>query len=343
MKQDLLRHLSNFEPMNPRWIKYHLIFFAITWVFNYIFNFYFRIPGDRLLSYSLFFLVENIFLMAYFYSIMLLSLMLLNRMIYFIPFQLVFMLLGCFLLSLNPYFFYKMEHATQAFSTVYFMKMFDVAYMTFSGLGFLFLVKWSESMRQKSQLIESLGEAELLFLRSQMSPHFLLNTLNSIYSLALNKSPEIYSAIAELKSIYSYVQRSEGKVLLKKEIKYLESFINIQKRRFRDAVELTVSFEFDKDYEIEPLLLSSFMENAFKHGVSMKEYSYINIKLSVLEGRLEYLVVNSNHSLKYKDATSGIGVQNLSRRLELLYPDAFSLKYIQESSSYTAHLIIQQI
>src|SRR5690606_33546521 len=156
--------------------------------------------------------------------------------------------------------------------------------------------------------------------------------------LALNKSPEIYAAISELKNIYSYVQRSEGKVSLKKEIKYLENFIKIQKRRFRDAVELNVSFEFDGDYEIEPLLLSSFIENAFKHGVSMKEYSYISIKLSVLKGRLEYLVVNSNHSLKYKDSTSGIGIQNLSRRLELLYPEGFSLKYFQENTNYTSHL-----
>jgi LytS/YehU family sensor histidine kinase len=223
------------------------------------------------------------------------------------------------------------------------MKMFDIAFITFSSLGFLFLQKWDESASQKLKLIESLSEAEVIFLRSQMSPHFLLNTLNSIYSLALNKSPEIYPAISELKNIYSYVQREQGKVSLNDEILYLQNFIKMQKRRFGESVAVNVLFSVDKDYQLEPLLLSSFIENAFKHGISMKEHSYINIKLLVYDGKLEYEVENSNHSLKNKDLTSGIGLKNLSRRLELLYPANYFLRHFCDSQSYTAVLTIQNL
>ena len=161
--------------------------------------------------------------------------------------------------------------------------------------------------------------------------------------MALNKSPEIYLAVSELKNIYSYVRRSQQQMSLQDEIEYLENFIKIQKRRFRDAVALTISFKADADYQIEPLLLSSFVENAFKHGVSMKEQSFITIDLTVIKGRLTYSVVNSDHSKKSSDMNSGIGIQNLSRRLELLYPEKFSLSHVQRDNTYTATLTIQQL
>jgi two-component system, LytTR family, sensor kinase len=329
--------------MKDKWIKYHILFFAITWIYKYVFNFYLAIPDNELLSHSLFFLVDNAILVGYFYCFMFLSKFFLRRMVYFIPFQLIFMVVGCFILALFPYSFYLYEGAAYSFSYIYFMKMFEVAYITFGSLGFLFLKKWDESTNLKVQLIEALSHAELTFLRSQMSPHFLLNTLNSIYSLALNKSPEIYPAIAELKNIYSDIQRNQGKVSLKDEVAYLDSFIKIQRRRFGEGVELKVLFKVDRDYQIEPLLLSSFVENAFKHGVSMKERSYINISLFVTNGMLAYEVTNTDHSSKFKDSTSGIGIPNLFRRLELLYPGRFALRHSLKGNIYNSILIITQL
>jgi len=329
--------------MKAKWIKYHVLFFLITWTFNYVFNFYFRIPPNKLVPYTVFFILDYTALAGYFYTVFFLSSFALKRIVYLIPLQLVLMLVGCLVLSIVPAVFYTSQGIELNFSQHYFMTMFEIAFTTFSSLAFLFLQKWEESTSQKLQLIESLSEAELTFLRSQMSPHFLLNTLNSIYSMALNKSPDIYQAVAELKNIYSYVRRSQEQMSLQDEIDYLENFIKIQKRRFRDAVALTVSFTTDADYQIEPLLLSSFVENAFKHGVSMKEPSFISIDLTVNKGRLTYRVVNSDHSKKSVDRNSGIGIQNLSRRLELLYPENFSLHQEQRDQTYSAALTIQQL
>jgi two-component system LytT family sensor kinase len=327
--------------MNSKWIKYHVIFFAITWVFNYFFNFYPTIPLGRLLPYSLFFVVDYMLLVVCFYAMIFIAPFFLKKIILFIPSLIAFIILGCFILSIVPYYFHILEGSKINFSQVYFMKMFEVTYFKFSALAFFFLQKWEESSNQKMKLIESSSEAELIFLRSQMSPHFLLNTLNSIYSLALNNSPQTYPAISELKTIYSYIQREDGKVTLKDEIDYLQNFINMQKRRFGNSVSVNVLFSIDGEYTIEPLLLSSFVENAFKHGVSMKEPSFINVKLLVYNGDLEYEVENSNHSAKFKDKTSGIGLQNLNRRLELLYGSKAKLKQHYDSMTYTAVLTIK--
>lgn len=329
--------------MKAKWIKYHVLFFLITWTFNYVFNFYFTIPANKLVPYTVFFVLNYTMLAGYFYSVFFLSSFALKRIVYLIPLQLGLMLSGCLILAMLPAVFYKSQGVELNFSQHYFMAMFEIAFTTFSSLAFLFLQKWEESTSQKLQLIDSLSEAELTFLRSQMSPHFLLNTLNSIYSMALNKSPEIYLAVSELKNIYSYVRRSQQQMSLQDEIDYLENFIKIQKRRFRDAVALTISFKADADYQIEPLLLSSFVENAFKHGVSMKEASFIIIDLTVTKGRLTYTVVNSDHSKKSVDRNSGIGIQNLSRRLELLYSENFLLRHVQRDGTYTATLTIQQL
>lgn len=331
------------EVKTYKWITYHVIFFVITLIFNYVFNFYFKIPEGRLLSYTIFFAVDYAILIGYFYCMLYISKFVLRRMFLFIPFLFVCLFFVTFIFSFVPYHFYKIIGFPTPFIEVYFFKLFEMSYMTISSIGFLFLQNWDESTGQKMQLIESNSEAELTFLRSQMSPHFLLNTLNSVYSLALKKSPETYTAIGELKTIYSYIQKSDGKVSLKTEIEYLDNFIKIQKRRYGEAIVLHVSFTIDQDYQIEPLLLSSFIENAFKHGVSMKEQSFITIKLRVSEGKLRYVVYNSDHASIYKDATSGIGLQNLLRRLELLYPEKFSLEYFRKEKTFTSILTIEKL
>jgi two-component system, LytTR family, sensor kinase len=329
--------------MKNKWIKYYILFFSIIWIYNYTFNYYFQIPHGRILPYTLFFIIDNIILVVYFYANLFLSRFVLRKIVYLIPFQLVLMIVGCYLLSFAPWCFKTMEDLNPDFMQVYFMKMFDVAFISFGSISFLFLQKWDESTQQKLQLLESLTEAELTFLRSQMSPHFLLNTLNVIYSLALNKSPEIKLAMSELKNIYSYVRKNQEMVSLNDEIQYLENFIKIQKRRFGENLDLQLHILVDKDYLIEPLLLSTFIENAFKHGVSMRAPSYIHIDLSVTESRLEYLVINSDHSLKYKDSTSGIGFHNLSRRLQLLYPGRFSLEHFSSKGKYISKLILRNL
>lgn len=330
--------------MSHQWIKYHALFLIITWLFNYFFNFQSIIPEGEIFIYTLFFVIEYTILSIYFYVVMIISATLLDRMNYFIPLQLLFMQASCFFLTLIPWGFNLTQHARLSYLEIYFLKMFEVVYFTVSGIAFLFLQKWHESSNRKIKLLNSISEVENMFLRSQMSPHSLLNIFNTIYALSLSNSVETSSAIAEIKVIYSYLKQIEKqKVSLFSEVNFLHNYINIQKRRYGNCVKIHLDIDIDQDYLIEPFILTSFIENAFKHGTSMKHPSQIYLKLLVKKGRMDYEVLNTDYSQKSNDTLSGIGLQNLRRRLQFLYANSFNLECLKQNEQYVAKLNLLQI
>lgn len=167
-------------------------------------------------------------------------------------------------------------------------------------------------------------KTELSFLRSQINPHFIFNILNNLVALEQMKSPELGPTILKLSSLMQYMlyDTDEDKVVLSKEVDYLQSFIDLQKQRFGAKVPVNVSLDVPAGfYEIEPMLLIPFVENAFKHGVGLIERPCIEIDLRVREGVLYFIVRNRYNpaSAEIKDKSSGIGLGNVSRRLDLLY------------------------
>jgi sensor histidine kinase YesM len=161
-------------------------------------------------------------------------------------------------------------------------------------------------------------------LRSQINPHFIFNILNNLVALEQMKSPELGPTILKLSGLMQYMlyDTDEERVSLSREVEYLQSYIDLQRQRFGQKVPITVLLETPPgEYEIEPMLLIPFVENAFKHGVGLIENPGIEISLRVRGGVLYFSVRNKYNpdSREIKDKGSGIGLGNVRRRLKLLY------------------------
>ncbi len=209
----------------------------------------------------------------------------------------------------------------------------------------LLIDKSKMEQQQKERENETL-KSELSFLRSQISPHFLFNVMNNVVALSRLKPEKVEPTLIQLSHLMRYMlyNSDEKKVRILNEINYLESYIELQKLRFDDSINLV----FTKNYKntegglIEPMLLIPFVENAFKHGVGTVENSSINITLSLRDNILIFNVLNNFDPLSIltQNSDSGIGLKNVSRRLELLYGTNKSLKISDENGIFKVDLMI---
>jgi sensor histidine kinase YesM len=177
-------------------------------------------------------------------------------------------------------------------------------------------------------------KSELSFLRSQVSPHFMFNILNNLASLARKKSDQLESAIIQLSQLMRYsLYHTDKKVTLEQEAEYISNYIELQRMRFGSTITLHYHVNIErKDLMIEPMLLIPFVENAFKHGVGMMQHPVINVSLEGSSYGIVFNVKNKFYPLENsKDSSTGIGLQNVTRRLDLLYKDLYALKtYTQD-------------
>jgi two-component system, LytTR family, sensor kinase len=197
---------------------------------------------------------------------------------------------------------------------------------------------------KKEQETEKL-KSELSFLRSQISPHFIFNVLNSIVSLSRRKPERVEPVVVKLSDLMRYMlyESDDAKVSLERESQYLKAYIELQQLRFGDDIEIHFDIkDLDVTQTIEPMLLIPFVENAFKHGVGMIEKPTIDIDLHTAGNQIFFEVKNKvNRQYKeVKDGASGIGLANVKRRLELLYPDNHQLSINDEGEFYVIYLMI---
>ncbi|NIG57451.1 sensor histidine kinase [Chitinophaga sp. Cy-1792] len=184
--------------------------------------------------------------------------------------------------------------------------------------------------RLASEQVNENLQTELSFLRSQVSPHFMFNVLNNMVALARKKSDALEPSLIKLSSLMRYMlyETDEQKVPLAKETEYLQSYIDLQQQRFGKNVTITVNTDVpETGYEIEPMLLIPFVENAFKHGTGLIMEAKIDINLEIRDKYLFFTVKNKYNDIpmEIKDKTSGIGLSNVSRRLNLLYNQHYKL------------------
>lgn len=204
----------------------------------------------------------------------------------------------------------------------------------------------SDRMKFEQQHKERENEnlkSELSFLRSQVSPHFMFNVLNSLTSLARKKSDQLESAIIQLSQLLRYMlyESGDAKVTLETEADYLKTYIDLQKLRF--GVDVTVRYNAeieDRETPIEPMLVIPFVENSFKHGIGMVRDPMIEIQLKASAKELNFIVKNKfnkdeDHS---KDQSSGIGLANVRRRLDLLYKDNYTLLTSSQNDWFVVEL-----
>jgi two-component system, LytTR family, sensor kinase len=186
---------------------------------------------------------------------------------------------------------------------------------------------------------------ELKFLRSQVSPHFLFNVLNNLVSMARHKSDQLEPSLIKLSELIRYMlyASDEKKVPMEIEIQYLKSYIELQKLRFEESVEIGADIQLNAYAgSIEPMLLIPFVENAFKHGVSDVQNPFIHIALDITNNRLRFKVENKfGDDAQVKDGNSGIGLTNLKARLNLLYPRLHELSIVQADHIFHVDLSLQ--
>jgi hypothetical protein len=214
---------------------------------------------------------------------------------------------------------------------------------------FLFLgADWARQQQQLRELVvlkEQKTTAELHALRAQIHPHFLFNTLNTIYGEAMKGSSNVQDLILELSDILRYVtDHSESdSVPLKQEIRFLEQFIRLHQARYYDREIVRFTVEGDAGaIQIPPLLLITFVENCFKHGDLSQVDSVIEIRLTCDSDQLQLRTRNAVPEMReLPERTSGVGLNNARKRMDLRYGDRYKMEFHQEAGHYTLELTIQ--
>lgn len=211
--------------------------------------------------------------------------------------------------------------------------------------GIKVINQWLRSEQRNKEIANEKLKAELSFLKAQINPHFLFNTLNNIYALASVQSEHTAAAVMKLSSIMRYVltEARNDLVPLEKEIQFTSHYIELQKMRLTDKTIIDFTVQGDPlGRQIAPLLLLPFVENAFKYGISTRERSPIRILLEIKKDSLDFYICNQKHlstMLRVTDNT-GIGISNTKRRLDLFYEDKYALNIEDKSSDFSVKLKI---
>ncbi|NRB50123.1 MAG: histidine kinase [Saprospiraceae bacterium] len=216
------------------------------------------------------------------------------------------------------------------------------------SIGIRYLLDWYEESYKAKQILAQQQAAELQYLKAQINPHFLFNTLNNLYGLSLEASQKVPGMILRLSDILSYslYESAADQVSLEKEIQLIKDFIALEKERYGDRmqVDFDIDEEVDEQIEIAPLLLIPFVENAFKHGVKeATEAIPIHIQLAQVGSELRFQVQNRISEVlePSPNKKQGLGLKNLQRRLDLLYPSRHHLETTRRKDHFYAALKLQ--
>jgi hypothetical protein len=207
------------------------------------------------------------------------------------------------------------------------------------------VIKWLNEEGLRKDVEKEQLKTELALLRYQVSPHFFMNTLNNIHALVDINTETAKDAIIRLSTLMRYLlyDTSHGHTSLKKEIEFIESYISLMKLRFSKKVVITLEIPDQiPDLQIPPMLYNSIIENAFKHGVSYQQDSFVSFKLAVKEGHLFCEVKNSKHKNRanLEQSHSGIGMTNIKKSLELLFDQHYTLDILENDTTFTIQLTI---
>jgi two-component system LytT family sensor kinase len=213
------------------------------------------------------------------------------------------------------------------------------------GLMYFFAESWFTNSQRQQEILKEKLTAELAFLRSQINPHYLFNTLNDIYVLTYQKAPEAPEALLKLSEVLRYMLKESqtNSMPLSKEIDYLENVIELQRIGAKGNAFINLEIKGQiSGVEVASLLFIAFVENAFKHGVLLDPHHPVEIKLTVQENRLTFFCSNKRNQ-DQKDKTVGIGLVNVKRRLELLYEGNHQLEFDITAEHYTVTLTLTLI
>lgn len=224
------------------------------------------------------------------------------------------------------------------------MLFFNIFFIVFIAISIKFYKRWSERDRKSELMQKEKVEAELQMLKTQINPHFLFNTLNSIYVLALKNAEKTAETVLQLSDILDYIlyKINKPRVLLSDELHIIDNYIKLEKIRFTDRVEIDINRQiYNSNLQIPPMLILPFVENAFKHGVGKSmDKSWIKIYIKENEAHIDIEVSNSKKPVGVKSESSGIGLSNTLKRLTILYGENFNFDKIDTQYNFQVKLSI---
>jgi len=225
-------------------------------------------------------------------------------------------------------------------------RVITVVLNVLAAFFYRFTIDWFRNIRIRNQMQQQQLKSELAMLRNQINPHFLFNTLNNIDAMVYKVAPEGSLAINKLATIMRYMlyESNVAFVPLEKEIEYIENYFELQKLRLKnkEVVNLEIIGEVE-EIHLAPLLFIPFVENAFKHGTFGQKGPAIFCKLEVKESEVNFYIENSHEPklVESKDETRGIGLENVKRRLALIYPNKYTLEITQGPPLFKVQLTLQ--
>ena len=298
------------------------------------------------LVYYIFYLVNHFFLVNHIYSkkgiVYYLFSFVALMLIFTVPLCLLYYYLPAFRSTLN----YKLgedwigPEAPTAFFSTYSASIFYIMYLT---IPITILVQWIGMAKKVNALEQEKINTELNLLKQQINPHFFFNTLNNIYSMSRKKNKATPEAILQLSDLMRYViyKGQEDTVSLDQEIKYIEDYVELQKLRLHQQFDFQFNIDIiDNNCQVTPLLFIIFVENSFKHGIEVaSEDSYLHLNLIQNDSQIIFSCTNSIEE-KPKNKAVGLGLNNLERRLELSYPNAYNINLRKKNDHYQAILTL---
>ena len=209
--------------------------------------------------------------------------------------------------------------------------------------GLMISVKWTQSEQKRIRAEKENAESQLAFLQNQVSPHFFMNTLNNIHSLIDINTTEAKESIIKLSKLMRHLlyDSQVEQIPLKKEIEFIQNYVELMRLRFSEKVQIDLHIpEGIPNKSIPPLLFTSFVENAFKHGISYQASSYIDIAFSFGSDHLSFIIRNSISEIRKEEGPAGIGIDNSRKRLDLIYGDSYTLEIDDKKDEFVVSLNI---
>jgi len=329
-------------------IALHLVFWFCAWFFFFFYYKRYSEVNSYTLLASFINLVVAIATVYTFNYYLIPKILLKNQWKKFIAFAFVAIVLFFYIeLLLTLFLVVKLLYAGQSLfpeMVDVVMLLFNMFFVVFIAIAIKFYKRWSEIDIREQKVQKEKVEAELQMLKTQINPHFLFNTLNSIYVLAMKNSEQTANMVMKLSEILDYIlyKIDSPRIAISAEIQIIENYIALEKIRFTNRVNLSLSSDFkSEDIQIPPMLIIPFIENAFKHGVAKSlEKSWVKISIQEADQMMNIAVSNSKGQNSTKSETGGIGLVNVRKRLDILYRDSYKLDISEKINSYDVFLSI---
>ncbi len=349
--------MSRLLNIKPKTILFHLLFWIGVWFFFFYFFSYNSndkvyitwfssclLPVTMGVTYFLvYYLIPNYLLTKKYFLFGLYSF----YTLVFSSYIIVLVLYGCliFLLSFDINVMPPMSKNFFFILLLVFLVSGVVSFVTLLNHNFQTISKNKELQNKILETQLQLKEQELHYLKMQIHPHFLFNTLNTIYGFAMKQSVQTPEIILKLSNLLDYIlyQVNKPRVSLREEVLHIREYIELEKIRFKDSLKVEFSAdEIDEATEIAPMLLIPFVENAFKHGNLIDGYLQIKVEVKLQNKNLHFIIGNT-YLNQEEERNGGIGLKNIQKRLELNYKGNFSLKSKVENDWYFSTLIINDL